>query len=102
MKKTGLTRAGVIKLCLGSFLDHFERHGKAVLPLNWEDVLRDMDGRTHRYAEQNEVSLKAAEAADDKYLTTADEAEFARIKSKPRPEWTKREESFVLSYLKKT
>lgn len=39
-------RATVIKLCLFSFLEYFEKHGAAVLPLDWDQILQEMDGRT--------------------------------------------------------
>ena len=42
----GTTRAGVIKLCLNSFLDAYERDGKIALPLDWRLVLERSDGRT--------------------------------------------------------
>lgn len=43
----GNTRAGVIKLCITSFLDYFEQNGGiAALPLDWKDVLDSLDGRT--------------------------------------------------------
>lgn len=45
-ERMGNTRAGVIKLCLASFLDGFERKGTAALPLNWETLLDQLDGRT--------------------------------------------------------
>lgn len=49
--KSGLdNRTAVIKLCIGSFLDHFEKAGTAALPLDWKEVLKIQDGRTHRYA----------------------------------------------------
>lgn len=39
-------RTEVIKLCISSFLDYFEAHGKASLPLDWEEMLASLDGRT--------------------------------------------------------
>ena len=50
-KSSGLAnRTAVIKLCVGSFLDHFEKTGTSALPLDWKEILREQDGRTHRYA----------------------------------------------------
>lgn len=43
-------RTDIIKLCISSFLDYFEAHGKTSLPVDWQTILRDLDGRTHRYA----------------------------------------------------
>ncbi len=45
-QRLGNTRAGVVKLCLEAFLQSFEKSGMAALPLNWEEVLRSLDGRT--------------------------------------------------------
>lgn len=47
--RLGLTRSGVIKFCTQSFLDDFERHGTAILPLNWRDILHSYDGRVARH-----------------------------------------------------
>lgn len=45
-------RAAVIKLCVSSFLDDYEKGGYTTLPLDWGAILKDMDGRTHRYPEK--------------------------------------------------
>ena len=48
-ERLGNTRAGVIKLCLAAFLDHFENAGGvASLPLNWRDLVAANDGRTRQ------------------------------------------------------
>jgi hypothetical protein len=65
-------RTEVIKLCISSFLDYFEQHGVAALPLNWEEMLRDMDGRTRKdtasshglYLSNDDQDLKVAESGD--------------------------------------
>lgn len=44
--RLGNTRAGIVKLCLAAFLSDFEKRGKASLPLDWEEVLAALDGRT--------------------------------------------------------
>jgi len=48
-KSMGTTRTGVIKICLLAFLQRFEREGLGMLPPDWDERLRDQDGRTHRY-----------------------------------------------------
>jgi hypothetical protein len=49
-EKIGLhNRSAVIKFCVSTFIDHFEQHGETSLPLNWREILRELDGRTHRY-----------------------------------------------------
>jgi predicted transcriptional regulator len=64
-KKMGNTRAGVIKLCVSSFLDYFEKHGKAGLPLDWEETLNRLDGRT-----------REARAVSSPYPNHTDRASF--------------------------
>ena len=47
---TGLNnRSAVIKFCVSSFLDHFDAKGETALPLNWREILKDLDQRKHRY-----------------------------------------------------
>lgn len=41
----GSTRAGLIRLCTKTFLDHLEEAGLQGLPLNWRDILAQADGR---------------------------------------------------------
>lgn len=50
-RKLGISRTGVIKMCLSAFLQRFERDGLSMLPTDWESILRDQDGRTHRYGQ---------------------------------------------------
>lgn len=57
-KSLGTSRTGVIKICLLAFLQRFEREGLAMLPPDWEDRLRDLDGRTHRYSGGHRVKVK--------------------------------------------
>jgi hypothetical protein len=61
-KQLGLrSRTDVIKICVRAFLDAFERIGKAALPLEWEQLLRSMDGRTTRYScKRGKANGKAA------------------------------------------
>lgn len=47
-KNLHINRAGVIKLCLLSFLEHLDERGSASLPLDWEEMLRQADGRRRR------------------------------------------------------
>lgn len=46
-------RSDVIKLCVRSFLSHIRQYGASGLPVNWQQIVKDMDGRTHRYAGQS-------------------------------------------------
>lgn len=76
-KKMGLSsRTAVLKMCVESFLEDFEENGVAGLPLNWRQIIHDLDGRSQRYNNVNVVahqsvvngnminhhSLKAAES----------------------------------------
>ena len=55
-QRLGTTRAGVIKLCLTAFLDHFESAGGvASLPLNWREMIAANDGRTRRSKESKPI-----------------------------------------------
>ncbi len=61
--KLGLdNRTDLIKLAINSLLRHIERSGRLQLPVDWRDLLDDMDGRTHRYA-----SLRVAETDTEGY-----------------------------------
>jgi hypothetical protein len=54
--KLGLpSRTALLKMCVTSFLDDFERNGIAGLPLDWRKIVRDLDGRTHRYQQNINV-----------------------------------------------
>jgi hypothetical protein len=55
-KTMGNTRAGIIKLCVSSFLDYFEANGgTASLPINWRDAMAGLDGRTRLAALREEA-----------------------------------------------
>jgi hypothetical protein len=57
-KNMGISnRTALIKICVSSFLDYFEQEGVAGLPINWREILHELDGRTHRYKK-----LKVAES----------------------------------------
>ena len=36
-------RTAVIKLCLLSFLSHYEKRSSSALPLDWNDILQKME-----------------------------------------------------------
>lgn len=49
-QQTGLgTRAAVIKLCLVLFLDGLEKRKYRLPGVDIADIIREHDGRTHRY-----------------------------------------------------
>jgi hypothetical protein len=55
-------RSDVVKLCVRSFLAHIAAHGAASLPVNWKELVRDLDGRTHRYTQQRLLAADGAES----------------------------------------
>lgn len=56
-QKFGMTKTAIIKLATALFVEDWERRGRASLPPNWESILRDQDGRTHRYSSDNAVNI---------------------------------------------
>ena len=48
-QRFGLTKSAIIKLATALFVDDFERNGFSSLPRNWQEILAQLDGRTHRY-----------------------------------------------------
>lgn len=70
-ESTGLNnRSSLIRLCLQSFLDYFEKHGEAALPLNWREILADNDGRKN--LDLLPEKLKAAERKADYNISRPD------------------------------
>lgn len=59
------TRAAVMKFCINSFLDYFEANGETSLPINWREIIKDLDQRTHRYARLRLSEDPALKVADD-------------------------------------
>jgi predicted transcriptional regulator len=71
----GSNRAAVMRMLVEQWLGHYESKGKAVLPVNFEDVMKQLDGRTHRYSTEEEIApVMAAEDPPEKVK-----------KSKPKP-----------------
>jgi hypothetical protein len=48
-ERFGMTRSGVVKFCTQSFLEEFESSGKSALPINWREILHNLDGRVSRH-----------------------------------------------------
>lgn len=44
-RKLGTDRAKLIRLCVETWVDQFERLGYAVLPPDWRDIMASFDGR---------------------------------------------------------
>lgn len=67
-KETGLAnRTAVVKLCLVLFLDALERNRYRIPGVNVEELIRDLDGRTHRYAETTSDVKMVAERPKEAY-----------------------------------
>ena len=45
-ERIGSNRSQVIRVCIQSFVEEFERTGKAMLPPNWRELLSEFDKRT--------------------------------------------------------
>jgi hypothetical protein len=45
-KRLGYNRARLIAFCITTFLEDFERRGMSMMPLDWEEILKRLDGRT--------------------------------------------------------
>jgi hypothetical protein len=45
-ERIGSNRSSVIRVCIQSFVEEFERTGKATLPPNWRTLLLEFDNRT--------------------------------------------------------
>lgn len=44
--RIGTTRSSVIRMLVSTWVESFERAGTASLPMNWESLMADLDGRT--------------------------------------------------------
>lgn len=53
--RMGTNRTAIVRVCVQTFVEHFEKRGKAALPPNWEELLAASDNRTiesrNRYPE---------------------------------------------------
>ncbi len=59
---TGLqNRSQVIRLCIKSFLDYFDHYGESALPVNWKEILAEIDGRTVSYQRLMKAADKPVE-----------------------------------------
>ena len=50
-------RTAVIKFCVKTFIRHLAAHGEAGLPPNWREMMKDLDGRTHRYKKLQKIVI---------------------------------------------
>lgn len=57
--RLGTNRAALIRFCTTTFLSHLEKRGNAMLPPDWESIVRAMDGRRAVIAEDPPGSAPA-------------------------------------------
>lgn len=61
-KRTGMSRNSLMKFCVSTFAYEMETGELSTKTLQaWQEVLKNLDGRTHRYAPRGERALKVAE-----------------------------------------
>ena len=61
-KRTGMSRNGLMKFCVSTFAYEMESGELSTRTLQaWQEVLKNLDGRTHRYSPHGERALKVAE-----------------------------------------
>lgn len=61
-KRTGMSRNALMKFCVSTFAYEMENGELSTRTLQaWQKVLKDLDGRTHRYAPRAARDLKVAE-----------------------------------------
>jgi hypothetical protein len=61
-EKSGLrNRSAVMKFCITTFIDHFERTGESSLPPNWREILHNLDQRSHRYDSTLQIAAEKHE-----------------------------------------
>lgn len=82
--RLGVPRTQVIKMCLMAFLQRFEREGLGMLPPDWEDQMKQLDGRTHRYTVQNEEMPLAAEEPTPTPLSPAERERLRDLRYEKR------------------
>ena len=51
--KIGSNRAALIRLCTQTFLDHLDQAGFGAMPMDWQNIIEESDGR--RIAHLNET-----------------------------------------------
>jgi len=73
-RRIGNNRASLIRLLLDTWLSSFEKHGEAVLPPDWQEIMASYD---HRIKYRRSPSKKAAPAATPANLSMNEEASSA-------------------------
>ncbi len=64
-KRTGMSRNALMKFCVSTFAYEMESGELSTRTLQaWQKVLKDLDGRTHRYAPRDVRDLKVAEGKE--------------------------------------
>lgn len=71
-ERLGTNRSALMVFCIKSFVADFEEKGFAILPLNWEEILKSQDGRT---AESRSVAQTGYGANPPQRLALKEKAE---------------------------
>ena len=48
-ERLGYPRARLIYFCIKTFTEEFQAKGMSMMPPNWEEMLKSLDGRATRY-----------------------------------------------------
>lgn len=54
--KIGSNRAALIRLCTQTFLDHLDKAGFGAMPMDWQNIIEESDGRRVAYLNENKSS----------------------------------------------
>jgi predicted DNA-binding protein len=60
--KTGTSKSALVRLLVKTFLDDVEG-GRIIFPPDWKEILREADGRTHRYPRMSDEEFERQLAA---------------------------------------
>jgi hypothetical protein len=55
-----------MRYCVETWVGHYDKHGTAALPVEWDRVIREFDGRTiesRKYAEEVSAHIPKAKKA---------------------------------------
>lgn len=65
-----IDRTSIIRFCIETFLSDFEAKGRTILPPDWEQLIRDQDGRRAK-ASQSLVTSAAAGLSEAQFASAA-------------------------------
>lgn len=59
----GVKRANIMRFCVETWVAHYQKTGKAALPVNWREIIASFDNRRTIYTLPPPTCLQAAENA---------------------------------------